>query len=96
MEDHIAMTEGKAGGHSKVPYWTEGPNDFDDFAEECFWYRRGLRPREKTLAAARVARSFREKNAAAWMLVKRMRQEPMSRAVLENKFGLEYLPRPRR
>ena len=83
------MTEGKR--HSKVPHWSEDPNDFDDFAEECFWYRRGLRQREKTLAAAHVARSFRERNGAAWMLVKRMRQELMSREVLEGKYGLEYL-----
>lgn len=83
------MTESK--GHRGVPSWNEEADDFDDFAEECFWYRRGLREREKPLAAAHVARGFREKNAAAWMLVKRMRQEPLSRMVLEGKFGLEYL-----
>ena len=58
------MTE-KHGG--RVPQWNEDLNDFDDFAEECFWH--------KALAAAHVARSLRERNGAVWRLVKQMWQE---------------------
>ena len=74
-----------------MPVWSEEADDFEDFVEECFWYRKGFKESERHLATARIVRGFRERNGTAWRLVKALRGGEVAKEVLEGRYGVEYL-----
>ena len=62
-----------------MPVWSEEADDFEDFVEECFWYRKGFKESERHLATARLVRGFRDRNGTAWRIVKALRAARLPR-----------------
>ena len=88
------MARSDGHGKSHMPVWSEEADDFEDFVEECFWYRKGFKESERHLATARIVRGFRDRNGKAWRLVNALRGDEVAKEVMEGKYGLEYLAQP--
>ena len=85
------MSLSKARRHGEVATWDEDPNAFEDFVYEAFMFRDELPPKSKRSASAKICRSFKERGAAAWRLVKGLREDNVQNKTLQGPFGIEYL-----
>ena len=85
------MSLSKARRHGEVATRDEDPNTFEDFVYEAFMFRDELPPKSKRSASAKICRSFKERGAAAWRLVKGLREDNVQNKTLQGPFGIEYL-----
>ncbi len=85
------MSLSKARRHGEVATWDEDPNTFEDFVYDAFMFRDELPPKSKRQASAKICRSFKERGAAAWRLVKGLREDNVFNKTLQGPFGIEYL-----
>ena len=75
----------------EVAVWDEDPGTFEDFVYEAFMFRDELSFKNKRYATARIMRSFKDRNQAAWRLCKRLRENNVHNKVLQGCFGVEFL-----
>jgi len=85
------MSLSKSRRHGEVATWDEDPNTFEDFVYEAFMFRDELPPKSKRQASAKICRSFKDRGAAAWRLVKGLREDNVRNKTLQGPFGIEYL-----
>ncbi len=64
--------------------WDEDPNTFESFVYEAFMFRDELPLKSKWQASANICRSFKERGAAAWRLVKGLREDNVRNKTLHS------------
>ena len=66
-----------------IPEWDGEYHSFDEFAERCYWFRRGLRKSDRPLAVSRIIRKLK---GSSWTLARRLNKHK-----LNSRKGLEHL-----
>ena len=73
------------------PTRDETPETFEDYLYESFMYRDELPWKDRSSAATKLMRTFKNSNTAAWRLMKRLREDASSYGTLSRRYGVEFL-----